>query len=80
LVVCALGLVITIIIIIMKVLWNFNTYKDHFIIRHPDIVGIDKLQKSVQIVNVSVLSDYKVAQKECEKLRSIRIYQLNSHH
>jgi len=49
----------------MKVLWDFNIYTDHLLTaRRPDIVVIDKLQKTVQIVDVSVPSDCNVAQKE----------------
>ena len=65
----------------MKVLWDFNIYTDHLITaRHPDIVVIDKLQKTVQIVDVSVPSDCNGHRKNVRKLRSTRICQLNSHH
>jgi len=44
--------------------------------RHPDIVVIDKLQKTVDVL---VSSDSNVAQKKT-KLKSTGICQLNSHH
>jgi len=57
----------------MKVLWDFNIYTDHLLTaRRPDIVVIDKLQKTVQIVDVSVPSDCNVAQKEKEKIEKYR--------
>jgi len=49
----------------MKVLQDFNIYTDHLLTaRCPVIVVIDKLQKTVQTVDVSVPSDCNVAQKE----------------
>ena len=42
------------------------------IARRPDVVVIDKLQKTVQIVDVSVPSDCNVAQKECEKIEKYK--------
>jgi len=57
----------------MKVLWDFNIYTDHLLAaRCPDIVVIDKQQKTVQIVDVSVPSDCHVAQKEKEKIEKYR--------
>jgi len=62
----------------MKVLWNFNIYTGHLLTtRH---VAIDKLQKTVQIVDVSVPSDCNVAKKKKKKLKNTGICQLNSHH
>ena len=57
----------------MKVLWDFNIYTDHLITaRCPDIVVIDKLQKTVQIVDVSVPSDCNVTKKEGEKIEKYK--------
>ena len=53
----------------MKVLWDFDICIDHLLTAScPDIVVINKLQKTVQIVDASVPSDCNVAQKECEKI------------
>ena len=57
----------------MKILWDFNFYNDHLkTAKHPDIVVVDKPQKTVQIVNISVPSDNNVGQKECEKIEKYK--------
>ena len=51
-----------------KILWDFEIQTDHLIpARRPDLVVINKKQKTCRLVDFSVLADHKVKSKESEK-------------
>ena len=53
----------------IKILWDFNIYTDKKITaRRPDIVVIDRINKIVQIIDISVPADHRVEEKENEKV------------
>ena len=53
----------------VKILWDFNIYTDKKIsARRPDIVVIDKKNKRVQIIDISVPADHRIQEKENEKV------------
>ena len=52
----------------VKLLWDFNIYTDRVIsARHPNIVVINKLDNTVQLINVSIPTDRHILFKENEK-------------
>lgn len=53
----------------VKILWDFNVRTDRVIeARRPDIVLIDKLNKETLIIDVAVPGDFRVKDKELEKV------------
>ena len=55
----------------VKILWDFNIQCDHVIEhRRPDIVVIDKKEKSCQIIDIAVPGDLRVYVKEREKVEN----------
>ena len=52
-----------------KLLWDFSMRTDHEIrARRPDLVIIDKKDKSFQIIDVAIPEDGRVREKEDEKV------------
>ena len=52
-----------------KVLWDFNVQTDHVIeARRPDMIVIDKEKKTCKIIDFAVPADYRLCQKEREKI------------
>ena len=52
----------------VKFLWNFNIWTDKVIsARHPDIIVINKLDNTVQLIDVSIPADCHIVSKENEK-------------
>ena len=55
----------------VKILWDFNIQCDHVIEhRRPDIVVVDKKEKSCQIIDIAVPGDLRVHTKEEEKIEN----------
>ena len=53
----------------VKLLWDFNIRTDRVIeARRPDIVLIDKKNKETMIIDVAVPGDFRVKEKEIEKI------------
>ena len=51
-----------------KLLWDFNIYTDHLIsARRPDLIIINKKNRTCKIVDFAVLADNRIKLKECEK-------------
>ena len=52
-----------------KLLWDFSVRTDHEIgARRPDLVIIEKRDKSCQIIDVAIPEDNRVREKEDEKV------------
>ena len=52
-----------------KMLWDFIIQCDRKIeARRPDIVLIDKKKREVVLIDVAILGDYRVKEKELEKI------------
>ena len=52
-----------------KLLWDFSVRTEHEIeARRPDLVVIDKREKSCQIIDVAIPDDSRVPQKQDEKV------------
>jgi len=50
-------------------LWNFNIHTDKVIeARGPDIVVVDKRNAEKTIIDIAVPGDYRVKEKESEKI------------
>ena len=53
----------------VKILWDFNIHTDRVIeARRPDIVVIDKANSKTMIIDVAVPGDFRVKDKESEKI------------
>ena len=51
-----------------KLLWDFNIQTDHLIpTRRPDLIIINKKERTCKIVEFAVPADHRIKQKECEK-------------
>ena len=51
------------------ILWDFEIKTDHLIpARRPDLVLINKKERTCQLVDFAVPEDYRVKQKENEKM------------
>ena len=52
-----------------KILWNFSIQNDHVIeARRPDLVVVDKKERSCKIIEFAVPGDSKVMEKEKDKI------------
>ena len=52
-----------------KLLWDFPIQTDKEIAHNrPDIIIIDKLNKTVQIIDIAIPSDYNIIEKRNEKI------------
>ncbi|CAH3130806.1 unnamed protein product, partial [Porites lobata] len=57
-----------------KILWNFTVQCDRKIeARRPDVVFIDKKKRQVVIIDVAILGDDRVKDKELEKLEKYQL-------
>ena len=57
-----------------KILWDFAVYCDRKIdVRRPDIVFIDKKEREVVKIDVSIPGDDRVKDKELEKLEKYQL-------
>ena len=57
-----------------KILWNFTVQCDRKIeARRPDVVFIDKKDREVVIIDVAILGDDRVKDKELEKLEKYEL-------
>ena len=53
----------------VKILWDFNIHTDRIIeARRPDIVVVDKLNSETMIIDIAVPGDFRVKEKESEKI------------
>ena len=53
----------------IKILWDFNIYCDRVIrAKRPDITIVDKVKKEVAFVNILVIADERIYEKENEKI------------
>jgi len=53
----------------VKILWDFNIHTDRVIeARRPDIVVVDKRNAETAIIDIVVPGDYRVKEKESEKI------------
>ena len=58
----------------VKILWNFTVQCDRKIeARRPDVVFIDKKEREVVIIDVAILGDDRVKDKELEKLEKYQL-------
>ena len=56
-----------------KILWDFTIQRDHYITaRRPDIVVVNKNDKTCLLIDVACPGDKRVKDKEDEKLLNIR--------
>ena len=54
----------------VRILWNFNIHTDRVTeARRPDIVVVDKLNSETTIVDIAVPGDFRVKEKESEKIK-----------
>jgi hypothetical protein len=57
----------------VKILWDMNLYTDHVIeARRPDIVVVNKQEKTCQVIDIAVPLDRRVEIKEDEKCQKYR--------
>ena len=51
-----------------KLLWDFSIQSDHLIqARRPDLIIINKKERTCKIVDFAVPADHRIKLKECEK-------------
>ena len=51
-----------------KLRWDFDIHTDHILsTRRPDLIIINKKQRTCKIVHFAVLTDHRIKLKECEK-------------
>ena len=51
-----------------KIMWDFSIQTDHFIeARRPDLVAVDKKERSCKIIDFAVPGDSRIEEKEKDK-------------
>ena len=54
-----------------KILWNFSIQTDHEVINNkPDIIVVDKINKTANLIEVSIPNDYNICNKRLQKIRA----------
>ena len=54
-----------------KILWNFSIQTDHEVINNkPDIIVVDKINKTANLIEVAVPNDYNICNKRLQKIRA----------
>ena len=54
-----------------KILWNFSIQTDHEMINNkPDIIVVDKINKTANLIEVSIPNDYNICNKRLQKIRA----------
>ena len=54
-----------------KILWNFPIQTDHEVINNkPDIIVLDKINKTANWIAVAVPNDYNICNKRLQKIRA----------
>ena len=54
-----------------KILWNFLIQTDHEVISNkPDIIVVDKINKTTNLIEVAVPIDYNICNKRLQKIRA----------
>ena len=54
-----------------KILWNFSIQTDHEVINNkPDIIVVDKIKKTANLIEVAVPNDYNICNKRLQKVRA----------
>ena len=54
----------------IKIMWNFPIQTDHEVINNkPDIIVMDKLNKTANLIKVAVPNDYNICNKRLQKIR-----------
>ena len=54
-----------------KILWNFEIQTDHEVInKKPDINAADKINKTANLIEVTVSNDYNICKKRLQKIRA----------
>ena len=57
----------------IKILWDFSIRTDRIIeAREPDIVVVDKRNSETVIIDIAVPGDFRVKDKEVEKIERFR--------
>lgn len=55
-----------------KILWDFQIQADKQVMANqPDIVVMDKVDKSAVVIDVAVHKDSNIRKKECEKVERL---------
>ena len=55
----------------INILWNFSIQTDHEVINNkPDIIVVDKINKTVSLIEVAVPNDYNICNKPLQKIRA----------
>ena len=58
-----------------KILWDFSIQTDHVIeVRKPDLVVVDKKERSCKIIGFAVSGDSRIEEKEKGKIENIKIW------
>ena len=54
-----------------KILWNFPIQTDHVVINNKlDVIVVDKINKTVNLIEVAVPNDYNICNKRLQKMRA----------
>ena len=54
-----------------KILWNFPIQTDHeFINNKPDIIVLNKINKTANLIEVAIPNDYNICNKRIQKIRA----------
>ena len=54
-----------------KILWNFLSQTDHQVINNkPDLIAVDKIIKTANLIEVAVPNDYNICNKCLQKMRA----------
>ena len=62
-------------------MWNFSIKTDHEVINNkPDLIVVDKINKTDNLVEVAVPNDYKICNKRLQKYEHIQICQVKLRH
>ena len=54
-----------------KILWNFQIQTDHEVInKKPDVIVVDKINKTANLIEIAVPNDYNICNKRLQKMRA----------
>ena len=54
-----------------KILWNFLIQTDHEVIKNkPDIIVVEKINKTANLIEVAVPNDYNICNKRLQKIQA----------
>ena len=54
-----------------NILWNFWIQNDHVVIKNkPDIIVVDNINKTANMIEIAVLNDYSICNERLQKIQA----------